>query len=185
MHSSRKKSREWGISRPFQLPQTRLVWRPFGKVCEISATVRDRTLSLSTVMRVAGSSGFPSLWPSWLGHKPDVLVAVTTNAAQAAKKATTTIPIVFMGVTDPVTAGLVDSLAWPGGNITGITNMAAILTGKRLELFKRTLPTVSRVAVLWDPQRSWLRAPVASQSTAGAGTRSAPVFDGGQQCRSI
>ena len=87
-----------------------------------------------------------------VGHKPDVLVTVTTNAAQAAKQATTTIPIVFMGVTDPVTAGLVDSLAWPGGNITGITNMAAILTGKRLELFKETLPTVSRVAVLWDPR---------------------------------
>jgi len=79
-------------------------------------------------------------------------VAVTTNAVQAAKKATTTIPIVFMGVTDPVTTGLVDSLAQPGGNITGITNMAALLTSKRLELFKETLPTVSRMAVLWDPQ---------------------------------
>jgi putative ABC transport system substrate-binding protein len=83
--------------------------------------------------------------------KPDVLVAVTTNAAQAAKQATTTIPIVFMGVTDPVTTGLVDSLAQPGGNITGITNMAAILTSKRLGLFKETLPQVSHVAVLWDP----------------------------------
>jgi len=87
-----------------------------------------------------------------VGQKPDVLVAVTTNAALAVKKATTTIPIVFMGVTDPVTAGLVESLARPGGNTTGITNMAAILTSKRLELFKETLPTVSRVAVLWDPQ---------------------------------
>ena len=101
------------------------------------------------------SGGFerlPALVAELVGHKPDVLVTVTTNAAQAAKQATTTIPIVFMGVTDPVTAGLVDSLAWPGGNITGITNMAAILTGKRLELFKETLPTVSRVAVLWDPR---------------------------------
>jgi ABC-type uncharacterized transport system substrate-binding protein len=87
-----------------------------------------------------------------VGQKPDVLVAVTTNAAQAAKKATTTIPIVFMGVTDPVTTGLVESLARPGGNTTGITNMAAILTGKRLELLKETIPQVSRVAVLWDPQ---------------------------------
>jgi len=87
-----------------------------------------------------------------VGHKPDVLVTVTTNAALAAKKATTTIPIVFMGVTDPVTTGLVESLARPGGNMTGITNMAAILTGKRLELFKETFPTVSRLAVLWDPQ---------------------------------
>jgi ABC-type uncharacterized transport system substrate-binding protein len=99
-----------------------------------------------------GFERLPELAAELVGQKPDVLVAVTTNAALAAKKATTTIPLVFMGVTDPVTAGLVDSLARPGGNTTGITNMAAILTGKRLELLKETLPTVSRVAVLWDPQ---------------------------------
>jgi putative tryptophan/tyrosine transport system substrate-binding protein len=99
-----------------------------------------------------GFGRLPELAAELVEQQPDVLVAVTTNAAQAAKKATTTIPIVFMGVTDPVTTGLVDSLAQPGGNITGITNMAAILTSKRLELFKETLPTVSRVAVLWDPQ---------------------------------
>jgi putative ABC transport system substrate-binding protein len=82
----------------------------------------------------------------------DVLVAVTTKAALAAKKATGTVPIVFMGVTDPVTAGLVETLARPGGNSTGITNMAASLTGKRLELLKETIPKLRRVAVLWDPQ---------------------------------
>lgn len=101
------------------------------------------------------SGGFerlPALAAELVGQKPDVLVAVTTNAAQAAKKATTSIPIVFMGVTDPIMAGLVESLARPGGNITGITNMAAILTGKRLQLLKETIPTVSRIAVLWDPQ---------------------------------
>jgi putative tryptophan/tyrosine transport system substrate-binding protein len=86
------------------------------------------------------------------GRKPDVFVAVTTNAALAAKKAAGTIPLVFMGVTDPVTAGLVESLARPGANVTGVTNMAAILTGKRLELLKEAVPKVSRVAVLWDPK---------------------------------
>src|SRR4051812_24037365 len=65
--------------------------------------------------------------------KVDALVAVTTNAALAARKTTATIPIVFMGVTDPIAAGLVTTLAKPGGNSTGITNMAAALTGKRLE----------------------------------------------------
>lgn len=94
----------------------------------------------------------PGLAAELVGQKPDVLVVVTTNAALAAQKVTTTIPIVFMGVTDPVTAGLVESLARPGGNTTGITNMAAILTSKRLELFKETLPEMSRLAVLWDPQ---------------------------------
>jgi putative tryptophan/tyrosine transport system substrate-binding protein len=94
----------------------------------------------------------PALAAELVALKIDVLVAVTTNAALAASKTTTTIPIVFMGVTDPITAGLVDSLPRPGKNTTGITNMAAILTGKRLELLKETIPKVSRVAVLWDPK---------------------------------
>ena len=99
-----------------------------------------------------GFDRLPALAAELVEQKPDVLVAVTTNAALATKKATTTIPIVFMGVTDPVTAGLVESLARPGGNTTGITNMAAILTSKRFELLKETIPTLSRIAVLWDPQ---------------------------------
>jgi putative ABC transport system substrate-binding protein len=99
-----------------------------------------------------GFERLPKIVAELVEQKPDVLVAVTTNAAQAVKKATTTIPIVFMGVTDPVTAGLVESLARPGSNTTGITNMAAILTSKRLELLKETIPQVSRLAVLWDPK---------------------------------
>jgi putative ABC transport system substrate-binding protein len=82
----------------------------------------------------------------------DVLVAVTSNAAVAAKKTTSTVPIVFMGVTDPIATGLAESLPRPGGNATGITNVAAILAGKRLELLKEVIPRVSRVAVLWDPR---------------------------------
>jgi putative tryptophan/tyrosine transport system substrate-binding protein len=82
----------------------------------------------------------------------DVIVAVTTNAALAAKNATRTIPIFFIGVSDPIAAGLVDSLARPGGNITGLTNIAPVLSGKRLELLKETVPKLSRVAVLWDPK---------------------------------
>ena len=99
-----------------------------------------------------GFEPLPGLAAELLRLKIDVLVAVTTNAALAAKKTTATIPIVFMGVTDPVTAGLVETLARPGGNSTGITNMAATLTGKRLELLKETIPKLRRVAVLWDPQ---------------------------------
>jgi putative ABC transport system substrate-binding protein len=84
--------------------------------------------------------------------KVDVLIANTTNAALAAKNATKEIPIFFIGVSDPVEAGLVDSLPRPGGNITGLTNIALALAGKRLELLKETVPKLSRVAVLWDPQ---------------------------------
>jgi len=84
--------------------------------------------------------------------KVDVLVTPATPAALALKTATTTIPIVFLGVADPVGAGLVDSLARPGGNITGFTDIGAVLAGKRLELLKETVPKLTRVAVLWDPQ---------------------------------
>ena len=82
----------------------------------------------------------------------DVIVTRGTPETLALKNATRTIPIVFYDVTDPIAAGLVDSLARPGGNITGITGLEAVLAGKRLELLKETLPKLSRVAVLWNPQ---------------------------------
>jgi len=94
----------------------------------------------------------PGFAAELVGLKEDVLVGVTTNAVQAAKYATRTIPIVFVGVSDPIGAGLIDSLARPGGNLTGFTNIAPVLSGKRLELLKETVPKLSRVAVLWDPQ---------------------------------
>ena len=86
--------------------------------------------------------------------KVDVLIAISTNAALDAKRATSTIPIFFMGVSGPVEAGLVESLARPGGNVTGLTNIASVLSGKRLEVLKETIPRLSRVAVLWDPQNA-------------------------------
>jgi putative ABC transport system substrate-binding protein len=82
----------------------------------------------------------------------DVLFAPSTNMALVAKNATKTIPIVFVGSGDPVAAGLVDSLARPGGNITGFTRLRTVLVGKRLELLKETIPKLSRVALMWNPQ---------------------------------
>jgi len=76
---------------------------------------------------------------------------VITPAALAAKDATTTIPIVLVGVGDPVGSGLVASLARPGGNVTGLSNLSPELVGKQLEFLKDVLPSVSRVAVLWNP----------------------------------
>ncbi len=84
--------------------------------------------------------------------KVDVLIAPGTPTALAAKNATRTIPIVFAAVADPISAGLIDSLPRPGGNITGFTEIPEGLAGKRLELLKETIPKLSRVTVLWNPQ---------------------------------
>jgi putative ABC transport system substrate-binding protein len=84
--------------------------------------------------------------------KVDVIVAGGGNDARAAKNATTTIPIVGLTLIDPVASGLVDSLARPGGNVTGFTTIADVLAGKRFELLKETIPKLSRVALLWNPK---------------------------------
>ena len=94
----------------------------------------------------------PALADELIRLKVDVLVVSTTPAVRAAKNATRTIPIVFFGVYDPVAAGMVDSLARPGGNVTGFTNIATTLAGKRLELLKETVPNLARVALLYDPK---------------------------------
>jgi putative ABC transport system substrate-binding protein len=83
--------------------------------------------------------------------QPDVIVALGTPASVAAKKATSTVPIVFAGVADAVGAGLVVTFAHPNGNVTGLTSMSAELGGKRLELLKTVAPKASRVAVLYNP----------------------------------
>jgi putative ABC transport system substrate-binding protein len=82
----------------------------------------------------------PGLADELVRDQVDLIIAPNTPAAVAAKNATKTIPIVFIDVTDPIAAGLVDSLPRPGGNITGFTTIGAILAGKRLELLKETIP---------------------------------------------
>ena len=83
--------------------------------------------------------------------KLDVIVAVATPAVQAAKQATKAIPIVMLSVGDPVASGFVASVARPGGNITGLANIASELVGKQLQLLREVVPTFSLVAVLWNP----------------------------------
>ena len=93
----------------------------------------------------------PDLVAELVRLKVDVIVTVGAPAAQAAKKASGTIPIVFAGASDPVGIGIVSSLARPGGNITGLSLMVPDLDGKRLELLKEAFPKVARVAFLWQP----------------------------------
>jgi putative ABC transport system substrate-binding protein len=93
----------------------------------------------------------PDLAAGLVELKVDVIVAATPTAAVAARKATTTIPIVLVGVADPVKLGLAASLARPGKNVTGLAAVGDQLWSTQLALLKEAAPTVSRVAVLWNP----------------------------------
>jgi putative tryptophan/tyrosine transport system substrate-binding protein len=97
-----------------------------------------------------GIDRLPALAAELVQLPVDVLVAMGTQAAQAAKHTTTTVPIVAVGSGDFGATGLVASLAHPGGNLTGVTGMAVELGGKRLELLRAMIPNFARVAVLWN-----------------------------------
>jgi putative ABC transport system substrate-binding protein len=97
----------------------------------------------------------------------DIIIVTTTPAAIAAKNATQTIPILIPTALDPVGAGLVESLARPGGNITGMSSLHPELSGKRLELLKEVVPGTSRVTVLWNPANP-ANAPVWKETQAAA-----------------
>jgi putative tryptophan/tyrosine transport system substrate-binding protein len=93
---------------------------------------------------------FPEFAAEMVRLRVDIIIVSTTPAALAAKHATQTIPIVIPTAIDPVGAGLVASLARPGGNLTGLSVLAPELNGKRLELLKEVVPGMTRVAVLWN-----------------------------------
>ena len=93
----------------------------------------------------------PALAAELVRLKVDVIVTESNMAALAAKRATETIPIVMAIAGDPVKAGVVGSLARPGGNVTGLTLMHPELSGKRLQLLKEAVPRIALVAVIWNP----------------------------------
>ena len=108
--------------------------------------------NLVTAFRFAAGQPerLPDLAAELVHFQVDVFVTYGRPATRAAAAALVTTPIVMLGIGDPVGAGLVASLARPGGNITGLSTLATDLSGKRLELLKEALPTLARVAVLWN-----------------------------------
>jgi len=94
---------------------------------------------------------FPALAAELVALKVDVIVAGNARAALAVTQTTRTLPVVFAAASDPVTSGLVTSLAQPGSNVTGLSTLAPELVGKCLEQLTQAIPGVSRVAVLWQP----------------------------------
>jgi putative ABC transport system substrate-binding protein len=111
----------------------------------------------------------PDLAAELVRLQPEVILAIGTGAARAAKRATQTIPIVITRIGDPVGSGLVTSLSRPGGNVTGLSILAPDLSGKRLELLTSAVPEVTRVGVLWDPSFPAAR-PVFKEVEAAART---------------
>jgi putative tryptophan/tyrosine transport system substrate-binding protein len=93
----------------------------------------------------------PGIVSELVRSNPDVLVGPTTPQALALKKATSTIPIVMVVPSDPIGTGLVQTLARPGGNVTGLSLMSNDIMAKRLELLKETVPKISRVGDIWNP----------------------------------
>jgi putative tryptophan/tyrosine transport system substrate-binding protein len=131
--------------------------------------IEGRNITIDYRYAEGKADRLPSLAAELVGLKVDVIVSSSTPSVLAVKKATSTIPIVFVSISDPVASGLVDSLARPGGNSTGLTIVAVELGGKRLELLKEAVPKVTRVAFLWESANpaqapQWREAQAAAQA---------------------
>ena len=114
-----------------------------------------RDISLEWRSAEGDQTRLPALVDELVNRKLDCLVVESTVGALAAQRATSSIPIVMAFVADPVGSGLVQSLARPGRNITGLSNMTADLVTKRLQLLRQALPHASRIGVLWNPDTPW------------------------------
>src|SRR5438093_1008227 len=132
-------------------------FNPFFQSLRDLGYVDGQTISIDYLSAAGRGEQFPALAADCLRLKADIVVVTTTPAAQAAKNATRTIPLVMHSLGDPVATGLVASLARPGGNVTGTTLLASGLAAKRLALLKEIVPRLSRVLVL-----SYLVDPIAA-----------------------
>jgi putative ABC transport system substrate-binding protein len=137
--------------------------------------VEGKNIALENRFAAEQYDRFSSLAAELVGLKVDVLVAVTVPAALAAQGATTTIPVVFILVPDPIGIGLVKSLAHPGGNVTGLSQTAFDIAAKKLELFKEAIVDLSRVAFLVNPGNRAVAHRYVEVTQAGAGPLSVIV----------
>ena len=110
----------------------------------------------------------PALARELIGLRVDVLVTFVTEASIAARDSSKTIPIVMVGVGDPVASGLVASVSHPGGNVTGTSGMFSESAGKRLELLNEMVPGLRRVAVLWKPANRVFQSQILRETEAAA-----------------
>ena len=123
----------------------------FRKGLEAIGYVQGHNIVVEHRLAEWNSDRLPALASELVKVKVDIIVAIGTAAARAAANATTTVPIVFTRVADPVALGLVSSLARPGGNITGLTVDATEIAAKRLELLLQAVPRLQRIGIVWNP----------------------------------
>jgi putative ABC transport system substrate-binding protein len=126
------------------------VFRAFRQGLRDLGWVEGQNLTIEWRFSEGSAEPLPRLAAELVGLPVDLIVASPTQPALAAKEATSTIPIVFIQVADPVKSGIVATLARPGANVTGLSTIGSDLSGKRLQLLKEALPGAERVAVLWN-----------------------------------
>jgi putative tryptophan/tyrosine transport system substrate-binding protein len=159
--------RRVGILRPGPLADASL--DAFRQGLREVGQVERRTILVEGRSAQGNVKRLPALARDLVDLKVDVIVAEHSAAIQAAKQESKTIPIVMAASADPVGAGLVASLARPGGNVTGFSRVGPETDGKRLELLKEILPAIKRVAFIWDPNNPGLLVRFkAAQTTAAA-----------------
>jgi len=132
-------------------PARPVQWQPFLDAMRELGYVKGQNLAVQHAFGDGRADRLPSLVATLVHAKPDVIVTTGSREAQALRRATAAIPIVMLVVPDPVAQGLVASLARPGGNITGLTNLVPGLSQKYVELLKEVLPSASRFAVISTP----------------------------------
>jgi putative tryptophan/tyrosine transport system substrate-binding protein len=140
--------------------------------------IEGRTVDTEYVYADAQFSRLPGLAAQLVERKVDIIVTASTPASLAAKQATAKIPIVFAASSDPISTGVVATLARPGGNVTGLSLMASDLSAKRLELIHILVPQVSRIAVLWDSSNPGMALRV-RETKAAAEQSKVAFFDAG------
>jgi len=141
-----------GLLSPFSPSDTALWHQAFLQGLRDLGWVEGKNIGIEYRYAEGRNDRVPALAADLVRLKVDVIVTAVTNDSLAAKDATRTIPIVMAAAGDPVVTGLVESLARPGGNITGLSQMNPELVGKRLELLRDIVPRLSRVAVFWNPE---------------------------------
>jgi putative ABC transport system substrate-binding protein len=146
------KVRRIGLLSSFSSSDTALWYQAFRLGLRDLGWVEGKNLIIEYRYAEGRRDRLPDLAADLVRLKVDAIVASVVSDAMAAQKATRAIPIVMAAPSDPVAFGLVENLARPGGNVTGLSQMGSELAGKRLELLKEMVPKLSRVAVLWNPQ---------------------------------